>query len=143
MKMCRDPEDAKDVLLKLKQQGYRPDAILAHPGWGETLYARDVFPDARLIHFCEWYYGTPGSDVGFDNNNEDVDAADIRADGSLLLSTLGDFNVPGARGADEDVIRFVPTQLGNNTSGSSSLYLDLSALGISTAADIGSLEYRE
>ena len=54
------------VLLKLKQQGYKPDAILAHPGWGETLYVRDVFPDARLIHFCEWYYGTPGSDVGFD-----------------------------------------------------------------------------
>lgn len=54
------------LLLKLKQQGYKPDAILAHPGWGETLYVRDVFPDARLIHFCEWYYGTPGSDVGFD-----------------------------------------------------------------------------
>lgn len=25
-----------------------------------------MFPDAKLIHFCEWYYGTPGSDVGFD-----------------------------------------------------------------------------
>lgn len=54
------------VLVKLKQQGYKPDAILAHPGWGETLYVRDIFPDTRLIHFCEWYYGTPGSDVGFD-----------------------------------------------------------------------------
>lgn len=57
---------AARVLLKLKQQGYKPDAILAHPGWGETLYARDIFPDARLIHFCEWFYGTPDSDVGFD-----------------------------------------------------------------------------
>lgn len=54
------------VMIKLKQQGYRPDAILAHPGWGETLYVRDIFPDARLIHFCEWFYGTPGSDTGFD-----------------------------------------------------------------------------
>lgn len=61
---------AARVMLKLKQKGYRPDAILAHPGWGETLYVRDIFPDARLIHFCEWYYGkdhgTPDSDVGFD-----------------------------------------------------------------------------
>jgi len=57
---------AARVLLKLKQQGYKPDAILAHPGWGETLYVRDIFPDTRLIHFCEWYYGTEGSDVGFD-----------------------------------------------------------------------------
>lgn len=54
------------VMLKLRKQGWKPDAILAHPGWGETLYAKDVFPDAKLIHFCEWYYGTPGSDVGFD-----------------------------------------------------------------------------
>ncbi|KGM39694.1 hypothetical protein JY96_05735 [Aquabacterium sp. NJ1] len=23
------------------------------PGWGETLYARDIFPNTRLIHFCE------------------------------------------------------------------------------------------
>ncbi len=54
------------VLLKLKAKGYCPDAILAHPGWGETLYVRDIFPNARLIHFCEWYYGTADSDVGFD-----------------------------------------------------------------------------
>lgn len=57
---------AARVMLQLKQKGYRPDAILAHPGWGETLYVRDVFPDARLIHFCEWYYGTENSDTGFD-----------------------------------------------------------------------------
>ncbi len=54
------------VLLKLKHEGYRPDAILAHPGWGETLYAKDVFPDVRLVHFCEWFYGTPDADSGFD-----------------------------------------------------------------------------
>ncbi len=54
------------VMLNLKQKGYRPDAILAHPGWGETLYVRDIFPDARLIHFCEWYYGTADSDTSFD-----------------------------------------------------------------------------
>lgn len=57
---------AARVMLQLKQKGYKPDAILAHPGWGETLYVRDIFPDARLIHFCEWYYGTPNSDTGFD-----------------------------------------------------------------------------
>lgn len=54
------------VMLKLRKQGWKPDAILAHPGWGETLYAKDIFPDAKLIHFCEWYYGTPGSDMDFD-----------------------------------------------------------------------------
>ena len=54
------------VLLQLKQSGFTPDAILAHPGWGETLYAKDVFPDARLVHLCEWYYSAEGADLGFD-----------------------------------------------------------------------------
>lgn len=53
-------------LMQLKRQGWVPDAIFAHPGWGETLYAKDIFPNTRLIHFCEWFYGTPNSDTNFD-----------------------------------------------------------------------------
>lgn len=54
------------TLFELKRRGFAPDVILAHPGWGETLYVRDVFPDVRLIHFCEWYYGASGADLDFD-----------------------------------------------------------------------------
>jgi glycosyltransferase involved in cell wall biosynthesis len=54
------------LLDQLRQQGFVPDAIVAHPGWGETLYAKDIFPSARLIHLSEWFYGQPGSDIGFD-----------------------------------------------------------------------------
>ena len=54
------------AMLELRQGGFTPDVILAHPGWGETLYAREVYPDARLIHLCEWYYQPHGADMGFD-----------------------------------------------------------------------------
>ena len=54
------------AMLQLRQSGFTPDVILAHPGWGETLYAKDVFPDARLVHYCEWYYSADGADLGFD-----------------------------------------------------------------------------
>jgi len=54
------------VLSGLRDSGWRPDVVVAHPGWGETLFLRDVFPDARLIHFCEYYYHGSGADVGFD-----------------------------------------------------------------------------
>ena len=57
---------AARAMLRLRQEGFTPDAILAHPGWGETLYAKDVFPDARLVHYCEWYYNADGADLGFD-----------------------------------------------------------------------------
>jgi hypothetical protein len=55
------------ALIELKRRGFTPDVILAHPGWGETVYVRDVFPHARLIHFCEWHYGGPGADSDFDH----------------------------------------------------------------------------
>jgi glycosyltransferase involved in cell wall biosynthesis len=57
---------AARAMLALKQSGFSPDVILAHPGWGETLFVKDVFPDARLVHFCEWYYSADGADLGFD-----------------------------------------------------------------------------
>lgn len=57
---------AARAMLKLKQSCFVPDAILAHPGWGETLFAKDVFPTARLVHLCEWYYSAEGADLGFD-----------------------------------------------------------------------------
>jgi glycosyltransferase involved in cell wall biosynthesis len=40
----------------LKERGYAPDVILAHPGWGESLFLRDVWPEARLGLYCELYH---------------------------------------------------------------------------------------
>jgi glycosyltransferase involved in cell wall biosynthesis len=54
------------VLLDMKRQGFTPDTVLAHPGWGESLFVKEVFPDARLVHYCEWYYNAEGADLGFD-----------------------------------------------------------------------------
>ncbi|HJV25771.1 MAG TPA: glycosyltransferase family 4 protein [Aromatoleum sp.] len=50
----------------LGQQGFRPDVVVAHPGWGEALFLRDAFPEARHINYFEYYYRGRGGDVGFD-----------------------------------------------------------------------------
>lgn len=52
--------------LQLKREGFVPDIIVAHPGWGEALFIKDVFPLARLVIYCEYYYALEGQDVGFD-----------------------------------------------------------------------------
>ena len=54
------------LLRKLKSEGFVPDVVLGHPGWGETLYVKDVFPRARQIHFAEFYCHAQGADAGFD-----------------------------------------------------------------------------
>ena len=50
---------------KMKDEGYSPDLIVAHSGWGPGLYVRDIWPDAKYLGYFEWYYRTKGSDVGF------------------------------------------------------------------------------
>ncbi len=85
-----------------------------------------------------WYFD--GSDVGLSTSaDEDVDAFHLDALGRLYFSTLGNFAVTGASGSDEDVFRFTPTALGSSTAGSFTLYLDGSAVGIPTGADITAL----
>ncbi len=59
-------EAAWRAALRLKQQGYCPDVIVAHPGWGESLFLKQVWPQARLGLYCEFFYGQPGSDSQFD-----------------------------------------------------------------------------
>lgn len=54
------------VLLQLKEAGYQPDIVVAHAGWGEALYVKDVFPQTKLIGFFEFYYQAHGADTDFD-----------------------------------------------------------------------------
>lgn len=59
-------ESAAEALRALKAQGFHPDVVFAHPGWGEALYVRDVFPKSRLVVYAEYFYGSTGGDLAFD-----------------------------------------------------------------------------
>ena len=61
---------------KLKVQGFEPDVILAHPGWGESLFLKEVWPHAKLGIYCEFFYSAGGADVGFDPEFYQVSQAD-------------------------------------------------------------------
>lgn len=52
--------------LKLRDQGFTPDIIVGHPGWGETLFLRDVWPTARIGLYCELYHRSGPDHTGFD-----------------------------------------------------------------------------
>ena len=53
-------------LSRLKEQGFVPDVIVAHSGWGEAYFIKDVFPGVPLIVYAEYFYGTEGGDAYFD-----------------------------------------------------------------------------
>ena len=51
---------------KLRQNGFDPDIILGHFGWGETLFLKDVWPRAKLLVYAEFFYGNGDADTNFD-----------------------------------------------------------------------------
>ena len=59
-------EAVADAAQRLKSKGWLPDVIIGHPGWGELLFIRDIFPDAKLVAYCEYYYRATGQDFNFD-----------------------------------------------------------------------------
>lgn len=54
------------LLMSLKASGFVPDVVFAHPGWGEALFVKDVFPQTKLILYLEFFYRAHGADVNFD-----------------------------------------------------------------------------
>lgn len=51
---------------ELRDRGFSPDIIVGHPGWGETMFLRDVWPKARIGLYYELYHLSDPSHLGFD-----------------------------------------------------------------------------
>ena len=48
--------------VDLAKQGFQPDIIMAHSGWGAGVFLKDVWPDAVYIPYFEWHYNWPVPD---------------------------------------------------------------------------------
>ena len=82
---------------RLAAEGFEPQVIVGHPGWGETLHLKEVWPDAKLILLGEYWYASHGGDVGFDPEFtapgfglDEAIALNARNMGQALAFTLAD-----------------------------------------------------
>lgn len=83
--------------LALKNKGFKPDIVCAHPGWGESLYIKDIYPDVPLLNYCEFYYRTTGADVGFDPENP------VKLDDQTRVRTRNALHLLSIEGCDQGI----------------------------------------
>lgn len=77
------------VCLALKtKENFIPDIVICHPGWGDALFVKDLFPSARVLSFFEFYYRASGADVGFEGAATEDDQARVRIKNVTNLLSL-------------------------------------------------------
>ena len=57
---------AVTALRRIISEGFTPDIVIGHVGWGEMSFFREVLPDTPMIGFFEYFYSARGGPVGFD-----------------------------------------------------------------------------
>ena len=48
--------------VALDREGFRPDIVMGHAGWGVGTFLADVWPAAAAVPYFEWYYNWPYPD---------------------------------------------------------------------------------
>ena len=99
----------------------------------------DILLYNRLTN--RWQLFFDGSDVGV--ANADLDAFDLLADGSILMSFDKRMRFPAFGLVDDsDLVRFVPSQLGSETTGTFAFFFDGSAVDLTKdGEDIDAVNY--
>lgn len=57
---------SEKILLDYVNEGWLPDIIIGHSGWGDMMFVKSIFPSAKVIGWFEFYYGDSVGDLHFD-----------------------------------------------------------------------------
>jgi uncharacterized repeat protein (TIGR01451 family) len=97
-----------------------------------------AFTDEDILSYDlatgEWAMYFDGSDLGL--RPTDVDAVHFLVDGGILMSFNQRIKIPGfGKVDDSDIVKFIPTSLGENTAGSFEWYFDGSDVGLTRGGE--------
>ena len=82
------------VCEALKREGFRPDLVVGHNGWGEILYVKDCWPGMPLLGYFEFFYHASNSDLDFDPEFP------ASAEDGMRIRTRNAINLMGLETAD-------------------------------------------
>lgn len=61
----RNGQAVARACFALGEQGFRPDVVIGHPGWGELMFLREALPGAAILSYCEMFHRADGQDTGY------------------------------------------------------------------------------
>jgi glycosyltransferase involved in cell wall biosynthesis len=62
-------EQYRMIFKGLKKEGYRPDVVICHSGWGCGLHVKEVWPETRHISYSEWWFDPTSEFFTYDTDN--------------------------------------------------------------------------
>src|SRR5882724_932315 len=74
---CLRGEAAARVAAELRADGFQPDVVVGHGGWGELLLLREIWPEAKMVAYAEYYYRGRGGDAAFDSEIDRLNLANM------------------------------------------------------------------
>ena len=84
-------------IKNLEKRGFKPDIVIGHAGWGETLFVKDALPHVPLLTYFEFFFKGDGQDVGFDpeysTNTDSLLSLRIRNSVALLSNHASDWGL--------------------------------------------------
>lgn len=63
---CAAGETVAGICRALDQKGFRPDIVIGHSGWGETLFIKHVWPKVPVLSYFEYFFSPHDSCMDFD-----------------------------------------------------------------------------
>lgn len=59
----------RQAMAKLAGDGWQPDAVISHSGWGCGLHVKELWPQCRHVSYLEWWFDPESELLRHDPNN--------------------------------------------------------------------------
>lgn len=56
----------------LNKEGWKPDLVISHSGFGCGLYVKELWPETRLISYLEWWFDPNSEFFSYDEENTNL-----------------------------------------------------------------------
>jgi glycosyltransferase involved in cell wall biosynthesis len=88
-------------IATLLKKGLKPDIVIGHAGWGETLFVKDILPNTPLLTYFEYFYHRFGQDLNFDpefkTDTDEQLSVRLRNNLNLLAGEATDWGISPTR----------------------------------------------